>query len=213
MGAANDTPQLRDITELLERLHRHKDAAYGDAWRKRGEVIAIFANIARKYDRLLVAFDEHRPAATEPLGGTVADLCVYAGKYLTWIAEEYPADLDAAHLPLPNSAMISARNGPDALRAVLAAVPDTVEGLPAQTGLAWGRVSEDFGTLEAALMAQATPGAPADQILDFTAKALLAWALTTDSAILLACLERDDPARLDGLREEVAAMDRAAIRR
>src|SRR5215218_11106518 len=119
----------RQILALLDRLHRHKDAAYGDAWRKRGEVIAIFANMARKYDRLLVAFDEQRPAATEPLGDTVADLCVYAGKYVTWIAEQHPADLDAAGLPLPNASVIAARVGPDSLRAVLAAVPAAVDHL------------------------------------------------------------------------------------
>jgi hypothetical protein len=190
MPAPADTPRLRDITELLERLHRHKDAAYGDAWRKRGEVIAIFANMARKYDRL----------------------CVYAGKYLTWIAEEHPADLDAADLPLPSAAIIAARIGPDALRAVLVAVPAAVGQLPTQSDLAWAGVRETFDELEAALMAQATPGSPADQLLDFTAKARLAWALTSESAILLACLERDDPATLDSLRDEVAAMERTAAR-
>jgi hypothetical protein len=184
-----------------------------DAWRKRGEVIAIFANMARKYDRLLVAFDEQRPAATEPLGDTVADLCVYAGKYLTWIAEEHPADLDAADLPFPDAAIVAARVGPDALRAVLAAVPAAVGDLPAQSGPAWARVRETFGALEVALMAQATPGAPADQLLDFTAKARLAWALTIDTAVLLACLRRDNPALLDGVRDEVAAMDRSAAQR
>lgn len=213
MPAAADTPGLRDITELLDRLHRHKDAAYGDAWRKRGEVIAIFANMARKYDRLLIAFDEKRPAASEPLGDTVADLCVYAGKYLTWIAEEHPANLDAANLPVPEAAVIAARVGPDALSAVFAAVRAAADHLPADSGPAWARVRETFELLEAALMAQATPGAPADQLLDFTAKARLAWALTIDSAVLLACLERDDSATLDGVRDEVAAMDRSAARR
>lgn len=212
MPAVADTSPLRDIIELLERLHRHKDAAYGDAWRKRGEVIAIFANMARKYDRLLVGFDEHRPAATEPLGDTVADLCVYAGKYLTWIAEEHPADLDAAGLPVPDAGVIAARVGPDALRAVLAAVPVAV-GQLAQSGPVWARVRETFDALEAGLMAQATPGAPPDQLLDFTTKSRLAWALTVDSAILLACLERDDPATLARLRDEVTAMDRSTARR
>src|SRR3954467_15877031 len=91
---------LSEVLNLLARLHRHKDAAYGDAWRKRGEVIAIFANMARKYDRLVVAFAEDRPAATEPLGDTVADLLVYTAKYLTWIADEHPTDLDDAKLPV-----------------------------------------------------------------------------------------------------------------
>src|SRR2546423_5231405 len=97
---AEAAEQRREILRLLERLHRHKDAAYGDAWRKRGEVIAIFANMARKYDRLVVAFSEQRAAATEPLADTVADLCVYAGKYLTWLADEHPDELDDAGLPL-----------------------------------------------------------------------------------------------------------------
>lgn len=205
-----DNASLREIAELLERLHRHKDAAYGDAWLKRGEVIAIFANMARKYDRLLVAFDEKRPAATEPLGDTIADLCVYAGKYITWITDEHPADIDAADLPLPGSSHIAARVGPDALRAVLGAVPTTTDHLPAHSSRAWAQVRASFDALEVALMAQTTPGASTGRLLDFTAKARLAWALTVDSAILLACLDREDPTTLNGLRGEVATMDRSA---
>ncbi len=45
------TPQ--DVfREVVTRLHRVKDAAYRDAWKRRGEVISILANIARKVDRL-----------------------------------------------------------------------------------------------------------------------------------------------------------------
>ena len=62
-------------------------------------------------------------------------------------------------------------------------------------------------------MAQATPGAPADRLLDFTAKTRLAWALTVDSATLLACLDRDDPQTVADLRANVVAMDRSADRR
>ncbi|MGA2927152.1 MAG: protein kinase [Solirubrobacteraceae bacterium] len=92
---AEAAEQRREILRLLERLHRYKHAAYGDAWRKRGEVIAIFANMARKYDRLRIAFDEDRPAATEALGDTVGDLCVYTAKYLTWIAEQPPGSISS----------------------------------------------------------------------------------------------------------------------
>jgi hypothetical protein len=169
--------------------------------------------MARKYDRLLVAFDEQRAAATEPVGDTVADLCVYAGKYVTWIADEHPGDLDAAGLPLPDAGVIAARVGPDALRAVLDAVPAVVDHLPAESSTAWTRVCASFDALEAALMAQATPGAAIDRLLDFTAKARLAWALTVDSAILLACLSRDEPATLSTLRDAVGAMDRSAAQR
>ena len=65
------------VLELLGQVHARKDAAYRDAWRKRGELLGIFPNIARKYDRLTVAMTEEEPATVEPLGGTVGDLCVY----------------------------------------------------------------------------------------------------------------------------------------
>lgn len=201
--------QRAEILELLERLHRHKDAAYGNAWRKRGEVIAIFANMARKYDRLLVAFAERRPAATEPLADTVADLCVYAGKYLTWIAEQHPGELDAAGLPA-SAAQISDARGPDALQAVLAASASAPTEAPANTQAAWQDVQRSFSALERGLMAQATPGAAATDIPSYVEKTTLAWALVQDSAWLLTHLTTDSTAPLDALREEVADMDRAA---
>jgi hypothetical protein len=36
-----------EFREAVTRLHRAKDAAYRDAWKRRGEVIFIIANIAR----------------------------------------------------------------------------------------------------------------------------------------------------------------------
>ena len=206
--SAADARSRADILELLERLHRHKDAAYGDAWRKRGEVIAIFANIARKYDRLTVAFDEQRPAATEPLADTVADLCVYAGKYLTWIAEQHPAELDAAGLPVPAAELTDAR-GPDALQALLAAAVLSPTEAPLDTRAGWAAVQASFGALERGLMAQATPDARADAIPSYTEKAQLAWALVGQTAWLLTRLADEEPASLDALRDEVAAMDHA----
>jgi hypothetical protein len=210
MAASTAGDQQRaEILELLERLHRHKDAAYGNAWRKRGEVIAIFANMARKYDRLLVAFAERRPAATEPLADTVADLCVYAGKYLTWIAEQHPSDLDDAGLPV-RAAQISDARGPDALQAVLAAAASAPTEAPANVQAAWQDMQRSFNALERGLMAQATPGAAAADIPSYVKKAKLAWALVQDSAWLLTHLTADSTAPLDALREEVADMDRAA---
>ena len=187
------------LTALLERLHRHKDAAYGDAWRKRGEVIAIFANLARKYDRLLVAFDEQRPAATEPLGDTVADLCVYAGKYLTWIAEQHPAELDRAELPDPAANRIAANRGPDALRA--RARGRRRHGRPATRrtcarrpgprprGLRNARSGSD-GTGQPGLAGRSTA-----RLHSQSASCLGARRRQRDW--LLACLERDDPRTSD----------------
>ncbi len=196
----------RDVLALLQRLHRHKDAAYGDAWRKRGEVIAIFANMARKYDRLLVAFDEQTPAATEPLGDTVADLCVYSAKYLTWIADEHPEALGDAGLALPDPSQISAARGPDALERVFAAVLAAPDDAPPDAASAWRRVQGSFGVLERGLMAQATPGST-EEVPTYAAKAQLAWALVADTLALLIGLEHDAPGTLDGLRGEVATME------
>lgn len=208
-GLPPNAQRRAEILEVLERLHRHKDAAYGDAWRKRGEVIAIFANMARKYDRLTVAFDEQRPAATEPLADTVADLCVYAGKYLTWIAEQHPAEFDAADLPATANDLSDAR-GPDALQALLAAVGKTPTDTPVDALAGWAAVQDSFGTLERGLMAQATPGPAANEIPSYTEKTQLAWTLVQDTAWLLTRLADDAPASLDALRAEVADMDQAA---
>jgi hypothetical protein len=201
-----DDPR-REVLALLERLHRHKDAAYGDAWRKRGEVIAIFANMARKYDRLIVAFDEQRAATTEPLADTVADLCVYAAKYLTWIADVHPSELDGAGLPLPRAARISDANGPDALHHVFTAVLTTPASGPDDSAQTWERVQGAFTALERGLMAQAAPTSGPDEVPDYATKARLAWALVQDCTWLLAQLDAENPSTLVKLRDEVAHMD------
>jgi hypothetical protein len=173
------------------------------------EVIGIFSNMARKYDRLLVAFDERRPAAAEPLGDTVANLCVDVGKYLTWIAEERPADLDAARIP-PTARSISARLGPDALRALLEAVLRDPGDLPGGSQRAWTRVQEGFEALERGLMAQAAPDSEPADVLSYAEKTRVTWGLVRNTAWLLLYLEREDPATLARLRDEIAHMDGVA---
>jgi len=37
---------------LLRVLHEKKTRTYGDSWKKHGELLGIFANITRKYDRI-----------------------------------------------------------------------------------------------------------------------------------------------------------------
>jgi O-methyltransferase len=78
--------------DYLIALHRDKDAAYGDAWCRRGEAAGIFPNIARKYDRWarIRSQTTPEPAAVEPLDDTLADLCIYAVKYLVWLRERHP---------------------------------------------------------------------------------------------------------------------------
>jgi thymidylate synthase len=202
--------QRRELLALLERLHRHKDAAYGDAWRKRGEVIAIFANMARKYDRLQVAFDEQKPAATEALGDTLGDLCVYVAKYLTWIAERHPDCFRKAVTGI-DPQEISPAHGPEPLATTLAAVAnETAIAVPSSANAAWQQVQESFETLDRALMAQSTPGAPSADLLDFRQKAAVAWRLCGQISWLAILLEHENPGALDALRKEITQMDRRA---
>ena len=78
-----------EFREAVRRLHRAKDAAYRDAWKRRGEVGSILANIARKVDRLEYGLDGAPATAGESWLDTAADLLVYCLKY-----QAYLADLD-----------------------------------------------------------------------------------------------------------------------
>lgn len=69
---------------MIRRLHHGKNAAYRDAWKKRGELISILANIARKVDRLEYVVDGGPTTVDEPVWDTAVDLLVYALKYQTY---------------------------------------------------------------------------------------------------------------------------------
>jgi hypothetical protein len=79
-----------EFREAVRRLHRAKDAAYRDAWKRRGEVLSILANIARKVDRLEYGLDGAPATADESWVDTAVDLLVYCLKH-----QAYLADLDA----------------------------------------------------------------------------------------------------------------------
>ena len=79
--------------EYLVELHRVKDIAYGDAWCRRGEAVGIFPNIARKYDRrerLRLDSGSYPEGAVEPVEDTLADLLIYAVKYVRWLRDRDP---------------------------------------------------------------------------------------------------------------------------
>lgn len=83
-----DENQLR---EAILALHRQKDAAYGNSWKRRGELISVIANIARKVDRLETIAGGGRPSQDESSLDTAIDLYVYALKYITFLADDDPA--------------------------------------------------------------------------------------------------------------------------
>jgi hypothetical protein len=200
--------ELEEVFAVLDRLHRPKDRAYGDAWRKRGEILGIFVNIARKFDRLSVALTELANPGTESLGDTVADLTVYAGKYVTWLAEMHPEAFDAVGLSRP-AASCASKVGPDSLTEVFAlvaageALPSTV---PMDVPAAASEVSAAFEEMEGALTAQAD-GASA---LPAGEKLSMALRLTWSSGWLLVRLAQQDPSIWEELQRTVAAMEQGS---
>jgi len=74
----------------VRRLHAEKDAAYGPSWKRRGELISVLANIARKVDRLEQVALGAPVTRDENVLDTATDLVVYTLKYQTFLA-----DLDA----------------------------------------------------------------------------------------------------------------------
>jgi hypothetical protein len=190
---------LATIAAMLTRLHRVKDRIYRDAWRRRGELIGIFANIARKYDRLEVAASEADAESVESRADTAADLAVYAAKYLTWLIEHDPslaADFDA------DPTAWSAARGHDALCAVLKDLDSAEQKRrvppPADLDAALVAVSEPFRQLEESLVAGAA--------LDPTVKAELVWRLSDGATRYLWRLARDQPDAWARFANEVSAL-------
>src|SRR5713101_6843034 len=163
----SDGSAFQIVVDLLDAVHRPKDRAYRDAWRKRGELLSIFANLARKVDRLEIAMDDQEPFGVESIGDSAADLAIYAGKYLTWLAEVHPTDFESISPTLP-AAECSARRGPESLRAVLRHLPswerDSGHHPPATAEESWLRIRGAFQTLEAGFLAQAAN--PRTEVLD-----------------------------------------------
>jgi hypothetical protein len=208
MDTGRDQTAFTEVVDLLIRLHRPKDQAYGDAWRKRGEVLGIFANIARKADRLQRARSEPQAAAAEELGDTVADLAIYAGKYLTWLAETQPLVFEAVP-PGPPATACDSRRGPEALERVFGALTQWKEHrnrpIPRDVTEAWDHTAKSFSAIEAGIITQAER-TEARQ-MSWKDKVEVAWELTDGSTWLLVRLGQSDPALLGALRARVERIE------
>lgn len=97
---AADTAEVIDLKAALRALHRRKNAAYGDSWKRRGELMGVLANVARKVDRLANTGSTHTDDP-EQWTDTVADLGIYLIKYMTFLAD---ADAAVADLLFAGSA-------------------------------------------------------------------------------------------------------------
>lgn len=181
--------------ELLISLHAHKTVGYGDAWRKRGELLSIFTNLARKYDRLVVALDQGVRSRDERLTDTAGDLCVYAGKYLTWLAEEHPEAYDNVASRVRSADCADSR-GPEALARVLRALDVDARG---GVDACWRRLKAAFDPLDAGLVAQAEGHAA----LSWQRKVELAWAIAIAAVSVVVALADDEPADWTAWRAEI----------
>lgn len=183
-----------EIVSALTALHEFKDRKYKDAWRKRGELIGIFANVARKYDRLAVAREEDDPDEAEPRADTAADLCVYSVKYVTWLIEHDPAA--AAAIPSADSQAWSGTRGHRAVATALQHLADGSAHIPDSLEAAFETIAAPFTELEQVLVKQQQTSADA--------KAALAWQLAVGSLGYLRRLAVDEPVAWDKFTTYVA---------
>jgi O-methyltransferase len=99
---------VADWSSYLKELHRVKDLAYGDAWCRRGEAAGIFPNVARKFDRWnRIRAEPGAVGSVEPLDDTLADLLIYAVKYLLWLLERNPEAGKGLPIRLPPSTAVA----------------------------------------------------------------------------------------------------------
>lgn len=80
-AGTHDLPKL-PFNDYVNALHREKHAAYGDSWKRRGEMLGIMANIARKIDRLGGGETQDETSAD-----TAIDLLIYLAKYRWWLVD------------------------------------------------------------------------------------------------------------------------------
>jgi thymidylate synthase len=90
-----------EMNSAIKKLHSTKDRAYGGAWKKRGELVSVLANIARKVDRLEVYASSRHDLVGETILDTAVDLFVYAGKYQLFLEDIAPGDLLSVSAPRP----------------------------------------------------------------------------------------------------------------
>jgi len=157
------TPADGDFLQAVRRLHRAKDAAYRDAWKRRGEVISSLANIARKVDRLEYGLGGAPAMRDESWLDTAVDLFVYCLKYQTYLA-----DLDAgvAGSLFSSSEVRSAYStGPAAFEALLARTDLAPLDAPGPgTAKTAAQVFGRFGELEACFHGVSSTRPAADRL-------------------------------------------------
>jgi thymidylate synthase len=138
---AQGGPTPSDFARELCKLHLEKHEAYGDSWKRRGEMLGIMANIARKIDRLGGA-----ETSDETQADTAGDLLVYLAKAMTWYMD---------HASVKGQPLNAGASDDPALanEIILDLDRKYTGGLPWDLDLAAASLREQFTKLEAAVMA------------------------------------------------------------
>jgi hypothetical protein len=190
----SEQPSPAEIAFELTRLHETKDTGYKDAWRKRGELLGIFCNVARKYDRLLVARDEADPDKCGARADTAADLCIYSLKYVTWLIER---DADAAGaIAAADSERWSSTLGHAAVASALEQLAAEQTAPPLNLDAAFDAVGAPFASLEQILVGQ--------QQTASATRLTLAWELAGAALAYLWRLALDEPEAWQRFTADVA---------
>ncbi len=175
-----------EFREAVRRLHRTKNAAYRDAWKKRGEVMSVMANIARKVDRLEYVAGGAPATPDESLFDTAVDLLVYCLKYQTYLADQ---DVSIAATLFQDSIAVPPYSDGSVGFEVLLALLD-VTAIDCVTGpgtvQATQRVLSTFADLEACFRDTPTKG---------DRRAAKATALTHAAVAFVGSLTREAPER------------------
>jgi hypothetical protein len=139
---------------------------------------------------------------------TIADLAIYAAKYLTWLAEVQAQAFETVP-PSPPADECMAVRGPDALGRVLSELPSWEQhhkaAPPKDVAEAWDRTAQNFAAIELALIAQAEQRT--DLTLGWAQKVEIAWALTDASTWLMVRLGESEPALLRSFTQQVTALE------
>lgn len=170
----------------MRRLHRAKDAAYRNSWKKRGEVMSIMANIARKVDRLENVATGAPSTSDESILDTAVDLLVYTLKYQTYLADQDASVATTLFRQSSTGAPYS--DGPSGFEVLLAQqnMTDIEQVRGPRVEQAVREISNVFDELEACF--QGTP-ASAEQ------RAAIAALLAETAISLIGSLIREAPER------------------
>jgi len=98
-----------EVLEYAKELQKAKNYTYKDSWKKDGEFLSTFPNVARKYDRLHNVIVDHvekgtpLPTGDASLAQGAMDLLVYCGLWLTLIREKRPEEFSELVADIENT--------------------------------------------------------------------------------------------------------------